>query len=76
MSDSRFRLSLLIDDTSVIGGEANAKPGLAKGDASSRSFRTNESLLLRDGQSLQFTTATHKVTGDVMKADVTLIVVK
>jgi len=55
---------------------ASAQPGLAKGNPSIQSFRANESLLLRDGQSLQFTTATDKVTGDVMKVDVTLTVVK
>jgi hypothetical protein len=69
-------VSVTIDDTSVIGDDASAQPGLAKGNPSFRSFRANESLLLRDGQSLQFTTATDKVTGDVMKVDVTLTVVK
>ena len=39
--------------------------------ASFRSFRADESLLLKDGWSLQFTSATDKITGDVVKVDVT-----
>ena len=74
--DGRFRVGIVIEDSTVIGDEANAQQGLAKGSPSFRSFRTTESLLLKDGQSLQFTTATDKVTGDVVKVDVTLTVVK
>jgi hypothetical protein len=32
--------------------------------------------MLKDGQTAQFTTATDKVSGDVIKVDVTLTVVK
>jgi len=53
-ADGRFRVGITIDDTSVIGDEANAQQGLAKGNPSFRSFRTSESLLLKDGQSQQF----------------------
>jgi hypothetical protein len=71
-----FRLAITIDDTSVIAGEGNLQQGLAKNQASFRTFRSNESLFLKDGQSQQFTTATDKVTGEVVKVDVTLTVVK
>ena len=75
--NTHFRLAITIEDSSVIAGEQEAlQQGLAKGNASFRSFRSTESLLLKDGQSLQFTTATDKVTGDVVKVDVTLTVVK
>ena len=41
-----------------------------------KSFKTSASLLLRDGQSAQHSTATDKVSGDVWKVDVTLNVIK
>lgn len=72
--DGRFRLQITIDDSSVIADAADAT--LMKGTPSFRSFRSSEYLLLKDGQSMQFTTATDKVTGDVVKVDLTLNVVK
>ena len=74
--DGRFRLAITIEDSSIIPDEAKAEPGLVKGSPSFRSFRTTEALLLRDGQALQFTSATDKISGDVVKVDVTLTVVK
>ena len=41
-----------------------------------RHFRSGSSFLLRDGQSSQLTAATDPVSGDVVKVDVTLNVVK
>jgi hypothetical protein len=41
-----------------------------------RTFRTTNQLVLRDGQSSEFTAATDKVTGEVIKATVTLTVIK
>ena len=75
--DGRFRLVITIEDSSIIVDEGKAQPGVVvKGNPSFRSFRTTETLLLRDGQSLQFTSAADKITGDVVKVDVTLTVVK
>ena len=74
--DGRFRLMITIDDNSVIADPAEPQSLIPKGTPSFRSFRTSEALLLKDGQSIQFTSATDKVTGDVVKVDVTLTVVK
>jgi hypothetical protein len=41
-----------------------------------RTYRTTNALVLRDGQSTEFTTAVDKVSGDVFKANVMLAVVK
>ena len=41
-----------------------------------RSFELSNMLLLRDGQSSQPTSAAGKVTGEILKVDVTLTVVK
>jgi hypothetical protein len=75
--DGRFRLEITIDDSSVYGDAPNPtdnKP--APGNPSFRSFRATDSMVLRDGQTSQFTTATDKVSGEIVKVDVTLTVVK
>jgi hypothetical protein len=41
-----------------------------------RSFRSTNTLVLRDGQTRQFTAATDRVSGEVVRIDVTLNVVK
>jgi hypothetical protein len=75
--DGRFRLEITIDDSSVYGDAPNPtdnKP--APGNPSFRSFKATDSMVLRDGQTSQFTTATDKVSGEIVKVDVTLTVVK
>ena len=73
----RFRVDLQIDDSSVYaeGQTAQGAPRL-NGIPSLRTFRVNNRLILRDGQTSQFTAATDKVSGEVVKIDVTLTVVK
>jgi hypothetical protein len=41
-----------------------------------RSFTSNFTILLRDGQTAQYTTATDQVSGEVLKIDATLNVLK
>ena len=75
--DGRFKLEITIDDSSVYGDTPTTtdnKP--AAGNPSFRSFRASDSMVLRDGQTSQFTTATDKVSGEIVKVDVTLNVVK
>jgi hypothetical protein len=75
--DGRYRLEITISDTSVYGdGPAATDNKPAPGNPSFRSFRATDSMLLRDGQTAQFTTATDKVSGEIVKVDVTLTVVK
>lgn len=74
-SDGRYRLDLTIEDSSVYTQEG--QNAMRPGDHPSfRSFRSTNTLLLKDGQTTQFTTATDKVSGEVVKVDVTLTVVK
>lgn len=75
--DGRYRIEITIDDSSVYGdgpNPADNKP--APGNPSFRSFRASDSMVLKDGQTSQFTTATDKVSGEIVKVDVTLTVVK
>jgi hypothetical protein len=75
--DGRYRLEITISDTSVYGdGPAAIDNKPAPGNPSFRSFRATDSMVLRDGQTAQFTTATDKVSGEITKVEVTLTVVK
>jgi hypothetical protein len=66
--DGRFSVSVGIEDTSVAERRANESvPTL-------RNFSTQNTVVLRDGQTMQFTTAADKTTGEVVKVDVTLTV--
>jgi hypothetical protein len=73
--DGRFRLEITIDDSSVYPDEKDT-PGTVKGVPSMRTFRASDSMMLKDGGSSQFTAATDKVSGEIVKVDVTLTVVK
>jgi hypothetical protein len=73
-----FRLNLTIEDSSVHLDQAQkaGSAALLSGYPSFRTFRTNFATLLRDGQTTQHTSATDPVTGEVMRVDVSLTVLK
>jgi hypothetical protein len=73
--DGRFRVEITIDDTSIYPDEKDT-PGVVRGSPSFRSFRASDAMMLKDGGTAQFTTATDKVSGEIVKIDVTLTVVK
>jgi len=75
LDDGRFRVQVTVDDSSVYP-EEEGKPTASSGRPSFRSFRAVDSMVLKDGQTAQFTTATDKVTGESVRVDVTLTVVK
>jgi hypothetical protein len=75
--DGRYRIEITLSDTSVYGdGPTTTDNKPTPGNPSFRSFRATDSMALRDGQSAQFTMATDKVSGEIVKVDVTLTVVK
>ena len=77
LDDGRFAVTVTIEDSSLY--EDNQRSGDGSKSESTRSvrmFRTTNALVLRDGQSTEFTAATDKVSGEVIKAAVTLAVVK
>jgi Bacterial type II and III secretion system protein len=73
LEDGRVALAISVDDTSVYFDEQS---GSSKNNPSFRSFRATNSMVLKDGETGQFTAATDKVTGETVKVDVTLTVVK
>jgi len=75
--DGQFKVDLSIDDNAIIGTDDRSPAGAARYDHPAfRSFRSSNTLLLRDGQSADYTMATDKVSGEVVKAHVSISVVK
>src|SRR5207247_1785675 len=73
--DGRFRVDISIEDTSVYS-EGQTAQGVAKMSdiPSFRSFQTSNAVILKDGQSAEFTAAADRITGEVTKVDVTVTV--
>ena len=74
--DGSFQLRLNVEDTSVYTGGQD--PSLPKVEQMPvfRTFRSTNTLVLRDGQSRDFTAAADRVSGEVVRIAVTLRVVK
>jgi hypothetical protein len=74
-----YQLSMTVEDSSMhvdpaqkAGAATSASPDIP----SFRSFNSSFTVLLKDGQTAQHTSATDPVTGEVMKIDLTLNVIK
>jgi len=76
LDDGRFRVEIVVDDSSIYADDKAATERTTKGHPTIRSFRASDSLILRDGGTAQFTTAVDKVSGEIVKVDLTLTVVK
>jgi Bacterial type II and III secretion system protein len=78
LDDGRFKLEISIDDSSVYSdtGTPQSVAAHLSDRPAFRSFRSSDSVLLKDGQTVQYTAATDKVSGETVKVDVTLTVVK
>jgi len=74
-SENRFEVSLYVEDNSVYTGSDKTVPG-AEGIPVFRNFNSTNTLLLRDGQTRQYTAAVDRVSGEIVKVEVTLRIVK
>ena len=70
-ADDRYRLSITLNDTGL-----HEKVDSATGAPMIRNFSSSFLLLLRDKQTAAYTSATDPATGEVLKVDVTLTVLK
>jgi hypothetical protein len=72
-----FKLDLTVTDTAVMMPDAAqaAKGGVGTAPTI-RTFTSSFSLLLKDGQTAQHTAATDPVSGEVLRVDVTLAILK
>jgi len=75
--EGRYRLTLSVENSSVAGAGSGGLPEVTTtGAPLFRTFKTDLDPVLRDGQTVQTVASTDPVTGEVVKIDVTLNVVK
>jgi len=75
-NDGQFRVSLTIDDSSLYPPDLSPATAKTLGAPAFRNFKSNNTVMLRDGQSLEYTAATDRLTGEVVRITVRLRVVK
>lgn len=75
LDEGRFSVGLAIEDSQVFSDATKPATG-AGGMPAFQSFSASMAVILKDGQSAQYTTATDKVSGEVIKVDVTLNVIR
>jgi len=71
-----YKMNINVSDSSVaLSNQIQGSPAVA-GAPMFRNFSTNGLVILKDGQTSQLTTAADPITGETMRVDVTLSVVK
>jgi hypothetical protein len=83
LDDGRFKVGVTVEESSPLNEQEKAR---STGSATEnravnstpvfRSFRISNTLVLKDGQSQQFSTATDRFSGEIVKIDMTLSVIK
>jgi hypothetical protein len=80
LEDGRFRLILTVSQSSVYTADNKPATGTSPtgivGQPILRNFTSNFTPILRDAQTVQYMTATDPVSGEVLKIDVTVTVIK
>jgi len=74
--DDGFQLRISVEDTSVYTNIQDSATPTVGDMPVFRSFQSTNTLVLKDGQSREFTVATDRVSGEVVRVSVTLRVVK
>jgi hypothetical protein len=72
----QWRVTLNIEDSSIYPADLAPASAKVTGAPAFRSFRSNNSLTLKDGQSMEYTMATDRLTGEVYRVSVKMTVVK
>ncbi len=72
--DGRFEVSVQVHESSVGGDRTTADASLMSYPAVFRSFDSDNTLVLRDGQTRQYVAAADPVSGATIRVDVTLTV--
>ena len=76
LGDGSFELAISVQDTSVYLGPASDQPTVVSGVPVLRTFKSSNHLVLKDGQTKQFTLAADRISGETLRVDVTLKVMK
>ncbi len=74
-ADGTFNLEIKLNDSSVSYDSKDPTQAL-KGIPAFRNFTSNFSILLKDGQTAQYASATDPVSGETLRVDVTVNVLK
>ena len=77
LPDGRFMVNLRVQDSSIFTADADSRAPLKLADPMAfRTFTFSNELPMREGQLLLWATATDKITGELLKLEATLTVVK
>jgi hypothetical protein len=80
LEEGMFKLDLAVEDSSVFVAEKDGGASASRASGlpapSVRRFTSSFNLMLKDGQTAQHTSATDPVSGEVLRIDVTLNVLK
>ena len=75
--DGKFWVRLNVQDSSIFTTDSDTRTPLKLADPMAfRTFTFSNELPMRDGQTAQWASATDKITGEILRLDATLTVVK
>jgi hypothetical protein len=78
--DGRYEVTIGVDESTVVptpdAASGSPQIGTRGGMPAFRNFKSRNRLLLRDGQTRQYTAATDRITGETVRIEVSLKVVK
>ena len=74
--DDKFILTIAVEESSIYPQDAAPPTSKTTGAPAFRSFKSNNSMAMRDGQSLEYVMATDRISGEVYRMNVKLTVVK
>jgi hypothetical protein len=76
LADGQYRLTITIEETSIYPPELAPPTTKTTGAPAFRRFRSANSVVLRDGQGLEYVMATDRISGEVYRINVKMDVVK
>jgi hypothetical protein len=76
LADGRFGVNVNVTDSSIFNPDSPQTAGKPSDNSAIRTFQAGNTLTMRDGQTMLLIAATDKVTGEVVKIEVTFSVVK
>jgi len=76
LDENRFSVRVSISDSSIYSPDGGGKALKDSGPLAFRTFSTRNTVVMRDGQTVLFGTGTDKISGETLKIEVTLHVVK
>jgi hypothetical protein len=76
-ADGRYAVGVRLTDSSIFTSDQEGRSAIRTADPIAfRTFSTSNTITMRDGQTIQFAMATDKITGEILKVDVTINAVK